>query len=113
MKKLGRPKKTVVPVEETPTPKFNQEVSNETETVEKPKAETEVKAEKKVVLAVEKPKVDPAIAESRKALDKPLEPGQKLFESPEGYIMIGESEKNQVWCRHSNNGKGSWINPRR
>ena len=53
------------------------------------------------------------VAESRKALAQPLAEGQAFFESPEGYIMIGEKEKDHVWCRDMNNGKGGWINPRR
>lgn len=53
------------------------------------------------------------VTESRKSLDQPLSPGQKYFESPEGFIVIGDAEKDHAWCRQSNNGKGAWINPRR
>lgn len=53
------------------------------------------------------------INESRKALEHPLAPGTKFFESPEGYIIVGDASKDQVWCRHANNGKGMNINPRR
>lgn len=53
------------------------------------------------------------IAESRKALLHPLEPGQKFFESPDGEIIVGEADKGHVWSRRMNNGKGGWINERR
>ena len=53
------------------------------------------------------------IAESRKALDHPLQPGQAFFESPEGEILVGEADKGKMWSRTMNGGKGGWINPRR
>lgn len=53
------------------------------------------------------------IAESRKAIDQPLPAGQKLFESPEGYVMTGEADKGHIYCRFTNRGEGGWINPRR
>jgi len=53
------------------------------------------------------------IAESRKSLEQPLQPGQRLFESPEGEIIIGEDSQTQIWSRTMNNGKGGWANPRR
>lgn len=53
------------------------------------------------------------IAESRKSLDTVLLPSQKFFESPEGYIVIGEADKGSIWCRQANRGKGMEINPRR
>jgi len=61
----------------------------------------------------EPPPMDARVAESRKALTQPLGPDQKFFESPEGYVMVGEAEKDHIWCRHANGGKGAWINPRR
>ncbi|MEK7093210.1 MAG: hypothetical protein AAB927_01880 [Patescibacteria group bacterium] len=54
-----------------------------------------------------------AIAESRTALKHPLSPGTKFFESPEGYIVVAEEDRPQVWCRQANKGKGMNINPRR
>lgn len=53
------------------------------------------------------------IAESRKSLLQVLPPTQKFFESPEGFIVIGEADKSSIWCRAANNGKGMEINPRR
>jgi hypothetical protein len=53
------------------------------------------------------------VAESREALKHPLGPGLKFFESPEGFIMVGEADKDTLFCRHSNKGKGAYINPRR
>ncbi len=53
------------------------------------------------------------IAESRKALEHPLEKGQKFFESPEGFIVVGEASQEDVWCRKANGGKGMRINARR
>jgi hypothetical protein len=44
---------------------------------------------------------------------EPLQPGQKYFEAPDGTIIIGEEDKQQVWYRKLNNGRGGWINPRR
>lgn len=59
-----------------------------------------------------KPMAD-LVAESRTVLDKPLEPGQQFFESPEGFIEVGEKGKDRVWCRKANNGEGMYINARR
>lgn len=53
------------------------------------------------------------IAESRKVLAAPPPSGTKFFESPDGYIEVAEENKSHVWCRHANNGKGAWINPKR
>lgn len=44
---------------------------------------------------------------------EPLGPGQKYFESPDGDIVIGEADKDRIWHRKLNNGKGGWINPKR
>ncbi len=54
-----------------------------------------------------------AIAESRKVLSIPLDASQEFFESPEGYIVIGEKGRGRVWCRAANKGAGMWVNPRR
>lgn len=64
---------------------------------------------------VERPETPDAIriAESRKALEHPLAPGQKFFESPDGEIIVGDAEKTHVWSRHMNHGKGGFINPMR
>lgn len=51
--------------------------------------------------------------ESRKLLEQPVPPGMAYFESPEGYVMIGEAKNGTIWCRDSNDGKGQWINQRR
>lgn len=53
------------------------------------------------------------LSESRKALLHPLDESQEFFESPEGYIVIGEKGRGRAWCRQANGGKGMWINPRR
>ena len=38
---------------------------------------------------------------------------QKLFEAPDGTILIGEKDARQLWYRKGNNGKGMFIRPRR
>lgn len=53
------------------------------------------------------------IAESRKALLVPLAPGQIFFEAPDGMIIVGEADRDHVWYREGNGGKGMFINPRR
>lgn len=53
------------------------------------------------------------IAESRQALLQPAPIGTKFFESPEGYVMVGEADKSHIWCKQANGGQGGWINPRR
>lgn len=53
------------------------------------------------------------IAESREALKFPPPPDHIYFESPEGYIVLGEAKNGRVWCNKANGGKGMWINPRR
>jgi hypothetical protein len=53
------------------------------------------------------------IADSRRVLEFPLAPGQKFFETYDGEIIIGEADKEQVWCDRLNNGKGAWVLPRR
>lgn len=41
------------------------------------------------------------------------QPGQKYFEAPDGHLILGEADKQQLWDRRLNNGKGAWINPAR
>lgn len=43
----------------------------------------------------------------------PLGPGQAYFEAPDGTIIIGEDEKDHIWYRGLNGGKGGWINKKR
>jgi hypothetical protein len=56
---------------------------------------------------------DEKVLESRKVLFMKLDPSQCFYESPEGYIVIGEKGRGRVWCRQANSGKGQWINPMR
>ena len=44
---------------------------------------------------------------------EPLQLGQKYFEAPDGTIVIGEADKNELWYRKLNNGRGGFINPKR
>lgn len=76
----------------------------------------------KEVQEVVKAKVEPvktkteeeiAIEESRKVLEHPLPPGQKFFEAPNGFIMVGEAGMGRILYRAGNNGKGMYINPKR
>jgi hypothetical protein len=53
------------------------------------------------------------IEDSRLALKQPLGEGQQYFESPEGFIVVGEKNRGRVWCRQANLGSGMWINPMR
>lgn len=53
------------------------------------------------------------IKESRSALLQPLPAGQNFFETPDGEIIIGEADREQVWSRRMNGGRGGWVNPRR
>lgn len=71
----------------------------EAATLEKPEAPQE--------LEQEVPKV-----EAKQEL-APLEPGQAYFESPEGFVMVGDADKPHIWCRAANGGKGMYINPKR
>lgn len=66
----------------------------------------EVKEEKKEMPVLKQ-------AEPVKEKLEPLQPGQKYFESPDGEVIIGEIDKQQIWYRKGNNGKGCFINPRR
>jgi hypothetical protein len=40
---------------------------------------------------------------------EPLQPGFKYFEAPDGTIIVGEADKQQVFYRAGN----CWINPKR
>lgn len=73
---------------------------------EKPSEKTETQKEKVEVNVLKK-------AEPAKEKLAPLPPGQKYFEAPDGTHIIGEEEKQQLWYRKMNNGKGGWINPKR
>lgn len=53
------------------------------------------------------------IAESRKALNEPLQPGMAIFEAPDGMVIVAEAKHQHVWYREGNHGKGMFINPRR
>lgn len=66
---------------------------------DKNKAETEAKNEAK--------------KDKDKRILEPLQPGQKYFEAPDGTIIIGEADKQQIWYRGGNDGKGAYINPKR
>ena len=105
----GRKKKVDAPVVDEPVVETS---SDSAETVEVKAEEPKVETPKK-----EEPKLTGwalAIAESRKILENTkLTPDQDFYESPEGFIMIGEKGKGRLWCRQMNEGKGGWINPRR
>lgn len=108
--KPGRPKKVAKKVDEPIVePVFAQE-----EVAEQPTPVPEPKRPE-IRKYVDRPSLSQAdhIAESRKALDHPLAPGQKFFEAPDGEIIVGEADKSAVWSRRMNDGKGGWINPRR
>lgn len=53
------------------------------------------------------------IANSRESLKHPLAEGQGFFESPEGYIVVAQSDRDRVWCQKAAGGKGMYINPKR
>src|SRR4051812_34481302 len=36
--------------------------------------------------------------------------GQAYFCAPDGYVIIGDDTKNDIWYRAGNNGKGMFIN---
>lgn len=56
---------------------------------------------------------DKRVEESREVLKHATPAGMKLFEAPDGYIVVSEEGKDHAWYRHGNGGKGMWINPRR
>lgn len=53
------------------------------------------------------------ILNSREALKHPLAAGQGYFESPEGFIIVAQSDRDRVWCQKAAGGKGMFINPKR
>jgi hypothetical protein len=53
------------------------------------------------------------IAESREALKHDLSPGQAFFEAPDGFIIVGDADRDHVLYRQGNNGQGMRINKRR
>lgn len=75
--------------------------------------------EKEVKHETEKEKKEELVLTSQTAVSpvprklEPLQPGQKYFEDPDGNILIGEADKQQLWSRTLNHGKGGWINPKR
>jgi hypothetical protein len=114
MEKRGRkPKNKEVPVVsvETKSEATTEVIEDAVREEETEKAEVKKEEHKKVVHVVLT--VADAIAESRKALNQKLDPSQQFFESPEGYIVIGEVGRGRVWCRQANLGQGQWINPLR
>lgn len=53
------------------------------------------------------------IEESRKSLLSPLPEGMAFFEAPDGYIIVAEESRDNVFYRAGNGGDGMWINKRR
>lgn len=107
-KKIGRQKKNKESFHEEEAQGTQTEVLEQSAPVpEAPKHEPRRPVEKK------EPTYADHIAESRKALDQPLAPGQQFFESPDGEIIIGEADKTHIWSRRMNNGRGGFVNPRR
>ena len=86
----------------------------ETPVVEEKKAPGPiVEAPKPVEPAPSGPVYPPHVAESRKQLLIPLQPGQAYFEAPDGFIIIGEADRPWALYRQGNDGKGMRINQRR
>lgn len=116
MAKRGRPRKEPEQSVKTSPATVDAVVANSTATT------AEVVASAEVVATIAEPikssngarqDFPPHIAESRKALDHPLQAGQAFFEAPDGHIIVAESDRPHVWYRQGNNGEGMWINPRR
>lgn len=110
-KRMGRPSKAKPPV---------------TEVVQREKEEQKMKERPEVLEAPKKKEFDPnelrekpsasiaeRISESRKSLDHPLQEGQAFFESPDGEILVGNSDSHRMWSRTMNKGQGGWCNKRR
>jgi hypothetical protein len=57
--------------------------------------------------------VNEAKETKKEGILEPLQPGQKYFEAPDGTVIIGEADKQQIWYRAGNGGKGFFINPKR
>ena len=103
---MGRPKGVKNKVEEKVVVK--PEVKVEVKPIIKPEVKIEAKKEetKKVVDVLNQ-------SQAVKVLEK-LEPGQCYFEDgPTGTVLIGDSNRDQVWFRGGNGGKGCWINKKR
>lgn len=79
----------------------------------KPEPKVETKPEPRRWVEPASPSLEDHIKESRKVLEQPIQPGQRLFETPEGEILVGQDDKTQMWSKRMNNGKGGWANPRR
>lgn len=109
VKRRGRPKKVLVEIPTVGAVIVNEEEGQKREEVLEPVAP---KVEEKVIA---KPLTDlqRKIQESRKLLEVPVPEGHKLFESPDGEIILGESSKGHVWSRTMNGGKGGYANARR
>lgn len=108
MAKRGRPKK-VQEVVENGVQEETQEGQTVT-TAEVPDVQIVIEKPEPVRFQEKPPQsAEDRIAESRKALLNPLAAGQKYFETPDGEIIIGEAEKNEIWSRRLN----AWVNPRR
>lgn len=93
---MGRPKKIVKEVEVE---------------VKKPGTVVEAKVSEPKPVVKEKP--DEAKETKKERVLEPLQPGQKYFEAPDGTIIVGESDKQQVWYRQGDGGRGCYINPKR
>lgn len=48
-----------------------------------------------------------------KPVVEPLGAGQAYFEAPDGTLITGEANKDQIWYRAGNGGRGMWINRKR
>lgn len=114
--KMGRPKKIDAEVEDKHEEKHNaKEIKKENKEVLKAEKKADHQSVPTLTLADIKQashKNDPAAVEKPKPLAE-LPPTQRYFEAPDGTLIIGEADKQQIWYRGMNNGKGGWINPKR
>lgn len=83
-----------------------------------PIQEKEVKAEvvinaKETEKEIEKVVLKKEVVETPNPVVEKLPVGQKYFEAPDGTLIVGDADKQQVWYRKLNNGQGGWINPKR
>lgn len=110
MARVGRPRK----VEKAAVEVIKESLPVETKTEQ---VETVIAEAPKEVAAPPPAKLltpeQEAVAESRKVLNVPLDVAQEFFESPEGFIVVGEKGRGKVWCRAANGGRGMFINPLR
>lgn len=116
---MGRPKKIDVEAEEKQNAKEIKKENKEVLKAEKAIEKAERKADHPTVppltladIKLTGEKLDPAATVQQKKLAE-LPPTQRYFEAPDGTLIIGEADKQQIWYRGMNNGKGGWINPRR